>query len=97
MAQKVKNVNAAAGVTAELQVQSPFWQSGLKDPALVHLQLGFNPWPGVFYMNIFWPLKKKKKRVKVERCDYRTAVNTQRSKKTQNSSFIGNKKGQIMS
>lgn len=36
--QWVKNPGAADQVAAEAQVQSPAWDSGLKDPALLQLQ-----------------------------------------------------------
>ena len=42
MAQGVKNPTAVAPVAVEVQVGS---HSGLKDPALPQLCLGFNPWP----------------------------------------------------
>ena len=42
--QWVKNPTAAAWVAAELRVQSPGQHSGLKDPVLPELWLGFNPW-----------------------------------------------------
>ena len=35
MVQWLKNVTAAAWVTAEVWVQSPAWHSALKDPALL--------------------------------------------------------------
>ena len=55
MAQWVKNLTAAAQVTAEAQVQLPAQCRGLKDPALLQLcrrtqlQLRFNLWPGNLY------------------------------------------------
>ena len=55
MAQWVKNLTAAAQVTAEAQVQFPAQCRGLKDPALpqlcrrTQLQLRFNLWPGNLY------------------------------------------------
>ena len=48
----VKNLTAAAWVTAEVRVPSPSQGSGLKDLVLLQLwgrfilQLGFSPWPG---------------------------------------------------
>ena len=56
MAQWVKNLTALVQVTEEVQVQSPAWNSGLKDPVLLQLwhrlqlQLRFNPWPENFHM-----------------------------------------------
>ena len=41
-------VQGVKNLTAEVQVQSPAQGSGLKDLALLQLQLGFNPWPGNF-------------------------------------------------
>ena len=43
MAQWVKNPTAGAWGTIEVQVQSLDLSSGLKDPALLQLWLGFNP------------------------------------------------------
>ena len=51
----VKNLSAAAQVTAQGQVQSLAWHSGLKDPAWQklwyrsQLQLRFNTWPRNFH------------------------------------------------
>ena len=45
----------------EVRVQSPVWCTGLKDQALLQLQLRFTPWPRNFHMLQVWPLKKKKK------------------------------------
>ena len=59
--QWVKNPTAAARVTTEAQVRSPARHSGLKDPALSQLQLGFNPRPRDFHVLRVQPLKKKKK------------------------------------
>ena len=58
MAQWVKNPTPAARVTAEVWVQSPAQYSGLKDPALQQLWLGFNSWPRNFHMLQAQPLKK---------------------------------------
>ena len=57
--QWVKNLTAAAQVTAEVQVDPPAWHSGLKDPALWQLWLGFNPRLGSFHMLWVWPLKNR--------------------------------------
>ena len=38
----------------------PGQYSGLKDPTLLKLQLGFDPWPGNFRMSQMQPLKKQK-------------------------------------
>ena len=52
MVQWVKNLMAAAQVTADIWVSSPAWPRGLKDPVLprlchrLQLQLRFNPWRG---------------------------------------------------
>ena len=43
MVQGVKNTTAVARVAVEVQVQSLAWRSGLKDPKLLQLLLGFNP------------------------------------------------------
>ena len=50
-AQWVKNLT-----TVKAQVQNLAQHGGLKDPALLQLQLGFNPWPRNFYM--LWCIKK---------------------------------------
>ena len=56
MAQWVKNPTAAAWFAAKVQIRSPVWHSGLKDPALLQLWrrsqlwLTFNPWPRNFHM-----------------------------------------------
>ena len=56
MVQWVKNQTAVAQVTAEVQVQSLAWISGLKNRALPQLWcrsklwLGFSAWPGKFHM-----------------------------------------------
>ena len=56
MVQQVKNLTAAAWVTAEAGVQLPVQGSGLKALALLQVwrrsqpQLTFNPWPGNFHM-----------------------------------------------
>ena len=44
VAQWVKNPTAVA------QVGSLAWHSGLKDPGLLPLRLGFSPWPRNFHM-----------------------------------------------
>ena len=65
MVQWLKNVTAAAWVTAEVWVQSPAWHSGLKDFALLQLQcrmrlqLRFSPWPWNFHVLRVWPNKKQ--------------------------------------
>ena len=65
MVQWVKNPTAAAGVTAEVQVQAPAQCSGLRIRVVTaehrsQLRLGFYPWPGNF--NVLWvqPLKINK-------------------------------------
>ena len=50
MAQRVKNPTVMAQVIVEVWVSSLTRQSGLKDPVLPQLQLGFNPWPGNLHM-----------------------------------------------
>ena len=61
MAQSFKNLAAARSVTAEAEVQSLAWCSGLKDLALpqpwhrLQLRFKFNPWPGNFYVLWVWP------------------------------------------
>ena len=45
MAHWVKNPAISAWVTGEAWVQFLAHCSGLKDPALVQLRLGFSPWP----------------------------------------------------
>ena len=59
MSQWVKNLTAAAQVTAEAKVRSLARCSGLKDLTLLQLQLGFNPWPGNFHMLWVWPLRQQ--------------------------------------
>ena len=63
---RVKNLNAAAEVTAEAWVGSPAQSSRLKDLALLQLQLKFNPWPGT---SIRGCGHLKKKMNKVQRGD----------------------------
>lgn len=46
MAQCVMNPTAVALVPAEVQVPSPAWRSGLKDPELWQLRLNSIPGPG---------------------------------------------------
>ena len=59
MVQWVKNLTAGAQVAAEAWAWSSVQCSGLRDPALLHLQrrselwLGFNPWPGCSHMYVF--------------------------------------------
>ena len=52
MGQWVKNLTAAAGISAEVKIQSLAWARVLKDLALLKLQLWlrFNPWPGNIHM-----------------------------------------------
>ena len=58
MVQWVKKLTAVAQVTAEAQIQSLAQHSGLKDSALLLLQLGFNPWPGNFHYAVETAIKK---------------------------------------
>ena len=46
MVQWIKNLTAAAWVAVEAGIQPPAPCSGLEDPLLPQLWLGFNPWPG---------------------------------------------------
>ena len=55
MMQWVKNMTTAAGVAVVGQVQALPQHSGLNDPALLHLQLGFNLWQRNFYMPMMQP------------------------------------------
>ena len=48
--QWVKNPTAVAPVTVGVRVRSLAWHSGLKDPVLPQLWLGFSPWLGNFFM-----------------------------------------------
>ena len=59
VAREVKNLAAAAWVTAGVQVGSQAQRSGLKDLVLPQLWLGFSPWPGKFHMSRVWPLERK--------------------------------------
>ena len=61
MVQWVTNLTAAVRGAAEVQVLSPAWCSVLKDPALLHLWLGFSPWPRNFHMPQVQPFKKERK------------------------------------
>ena len=67
VAQWVKNLTAVVQSVAEVQVQSPAWHSGLKDPVLLQLwqrsqlQCGFDPWPRNFHMPQVQPFTKKKR------------------------------------
>ena len=45
MAQWAKTLTAAARVPAEVPTQLSAQHSGLKDPVLSQLGLGFHPWP----------------------------------------------------
>ena len=65
MVQGVEHLTAVAWVAAEVQIRSPAWHSGLKDPELsklwcrLQLRLGFSLWPGNFHMLWVWPLTQK--------------------------------------
>ena len=69
MVQWVKNLTATALVAEEAQLQSLTWRSGLKDPALQHLQhrsqleLRFNPWPRNVHSSWVWPYKETNKSI----------------------------------
>ena len=52
-----------AQVTAEAQVQSPAWNSALKDPTLPQLRLRFHPWLGNIHMPQVWLQKEKRKKI----------------------------------
>ena len=60
--QWIKNLTAVAQVAVEAWVQSLAWHSGLKEPALQQLWLGFKPWLRNFHMPWVQPFKEKKKR-----------------------------------
>ena len=57
VARWVKHLNAAAWVSVEVQVQSPAWHSGLKDPAAARVaaaaRIQFRP--RNFQMPQVWP------------------------------------------
>lgn len=55
MAQRVKNPTAGAGTAGLLPGVSFIFGSGLKDPVLLQLRLGFNPWLWYFHMPQMWP------------------------------------------
>ena len=59
MVQWVKNPTVVAWVVGETQVPSLPRRSGLKDPALLQLQLGFSHWPRNVLMPQVQPLTKK--------------------------------------
>lgn len=65
MAQWVKNVTAAAWVTAEARVLSLAQHSGSKDPVLRQLWLGFSPSSRNFHTSRVQPFKKKEKKEKI--------------------------------
>lgn len=46
----VRNPTAAAWVTAKVRIQSQAQGSGLKDPLLLQLRLGFHRWPRNVHM-----------------------------------------------
>ena len=58
MVQWVRNPNSVAWVALEVRVQSRAWHSGLQDPTLLQLWLGFKPWPINFHVSQVVPLKK---------------------------------------
>ena len=62
MVQWIKNLTAGAWVTVEAWVRSSAQCSGVKNPVLLQLQLGFNPWPSNFHMLLVRPFGKKKKK-----------------------------------
>ena len=53
-------MTASAQVPAEVQVRSPAQGSGLKDMALLQLQLRFDSWPRNGHMPQVQPFKKHK-------------------------------------
>ena len=65
MAQWVRNPTALAWVASEVWVRAPAQDSGLKDQAMLQLQLGFNPWPKNFHMPWVQPFKKERKAVPI--------------------------------
>ena len=52
---KKKSPTAVAWVASEVGIPSPAQCNGLKDLALLHLQLRLNPWHGNFHMPWVWP------------------------------------------
>lgn len=58
----VKNGTEVARVTAEVWVRSPAWHSGLQDPTLPQLWLGFNPRPRNFPYAVGMALNRKEGR-----------------------------------
>ena len=51
VAQWIKNPTAVAQVTVEAGVHFLVWHSGLKDLALLQLQVRINSWPRDFHMS----------------------------------------------
>ena len=58
--QWVKNLTAAAQVTAEVRVRPLAQCNGLKELAWQQLRLRFNPWPRNVHMPQVQPLKKER-------------------------------------
>ena len=71
--QWVKNLTAAAPVTAQAWIQSFTQHTSLKDLALLQMQcrlqlwLRFSPWPGNFHMSWVRPLNKQITNKRTER------------------------------
>ena len=57
MAQWVRNPAGVAGFAVEARVRSAAWHSGLKEPMLLQLWLGFSRRPWNFHAPQVWPLK----------------------------------------
>ena len=64
VAQWVKNPTAAVQVTVKVRILSPVQHSGLKDPTLLQLWPGFNPWSGELPYATRAAIKLKKKNLK---------------------------------
>ena len=68
--QGIPTVMQLVKVTAQEQVQSPAWRSGLNDQVLLHygvvLSCGSDSVPGLrkFHVPWVWPLKKKERKIK---------------------------------
>ena len=76
VAQWIKNLTAGAWVTVVAQARSSGHCSGLKDPMLLWLWLGFNPWPRNFHM-LWMQASKKEKFLEFPLC--LSALRTQHS------------------
>ena len=61
MAQWAQNPPAVALVPVKAWVRFPAWSNWLKDPALLQLQLGLDPWPRNFHMQWVWKEGRSKR------------------------------------